>query len=62
MASLGFQNSKILGRLHRREKHDNQKGVSTRWKTSEDKSNSVGKNDFSPESMKKTENPKMIKL
>ena len=62
MASLRFQNSKISDRLHRSKKHDNQKEVSMRWKTSEDKSNPVGKNDFSPESMKKTENPKMIKL
>ena len=43
MASLRFQNSKISDRLHRREKHDNQKEVSMRWKTSEDKSNPVEK-------------------
>ena len=40
----------------------NQKGVSTRWKTNEDKSNPFEKNDLSPESMKKTENAKMTKL
>ena len=47
VASLRFQCSKIEIRLHERKKHDNQKWVSTRWITSEDKKNLVEKSNFS---------------